>query len=869
MSASARETTRGLVPWGLLGLLVLMLASERYVARRSLDFTRPEYWDWKLSGHAARHKAPKCQVLCFGTSRVQQALVPQVIQERSGLRAWNLSSCWGQAPAYYYLLRRALAAGAKPSAVIVEYHPQCLAGDYWQAVRFWPELLGPREGLDLAWTARDAEFLATTVLAHWFPSIRDRFQIRTNVLAALRGETAGDLAWTTLTIVRNKNKNRGALVASKNSKYQGDIAIPMAAGFLPESWTCDPVNEVYIRRLLDLAQARGITVYWLIPPVTPALQARREQKGLDALYTQFARGFLDRYANLVVLDAQRSGYGASVFLDPAHLDRLGACTLSADVGDLLRARAGSEPGGAGSHCPPIGNARPVSRWRTSPNRRSPWYSGGRGDEARIEMQTLEGAEALGIAWRARAGRGSRVEAGPARRRVRGRQRGVLAFERIGGPLCEAERDPLFRHQPVETRGAASRDRTPARQAGGQPRGFQWSRLGQLFTPEAPAARGITVGGPPDRLPGSVARPRTSTRTGGGLTYNMRFWPELLDLRDGLDLSWSARDAGFFATVMLSRTLPSYRCRFEIRASILAALQGRSASTQREVKALRRNWASTEGLMSTDRTRVPESVGPGRRDVGSSPPRSVRLAPWCTQQSGLVVAAAVPRPGRRARDHGLLAHDPLSPEEQAARDQNGVDDSLTRMARLARSYSRDVIVLDGCRSGYARWSFADKDHLDLYGAVTFSTGVAAIVGRSLSHPESVARWNILPASRYREPDVPIEDLKGSMIAFGVGEGEAMKDWRVFQTLPLEKFVFVAAGPGATPMALESCPSGGEEQDQTVHEIPGLFMVCCEGGGDERDFRTSDTRCGPLRAARDDRVGVGDRVLRGVRQPQHHQ
>ncbi len=69
--------------------------------------------------------------------------------------------------------------------------------------------------------------------------------------------------------------------------------------------------------------------------------------------------------------------------------------------------------------------------------------------------------------------------------------------------------------------------------------------------------------------------------------------------------------------------------------------------------------------------------------------------------------------------------------------------------------------------------------------------------------------------------------------------------------------------------KSCPSGGEEQDQTVHEIPGLFMVCCEGGGDERDFRTSDTRCGPLRAARDDRVGVGDRVLRGVRQPQHHQ
>ncbi len=266
--------------------------------------------------------------------------MPQVIQERSGLRAWNLATCWGQAPSYYFMLRRALAAGGKPSAVVVEYHPQCLAGDYWQAVRFWPELLGPREGLGLAWAARDAEFLATTLLAHLFPSIKDRFQIRANVQAALRGEKSEDLAWNTLTICRNKNKNRGALVAIRNTKYQGDLSSPMAAGFLPESWACDPVNEAYIYRMLDLARSRGITVYWLIPPVTPELQARREQRGLDALYARFARGFLDCYPNLVVLDAQRSGYGASVFLDQAHLDRQGACTLSADVGDLLRSRAG-------------------------------------------------------------------------------------------------------------------------------------------------------------------------------------------------------------------------------------------------------------------------------------------------------------------------------------------------------------------------------------------------------------------------------------------------------------------------------------------------------------------------------------------------
>jgi len=34
---------RQALPWGLLGMLVLVLASERYVARHALDFTRPTF----------------------------------------------------------------------------------------------------------------------------------------------------------------------------------------------------------------------------------------------------------------------------------------------------------------------------------------------------------------------------------------------------------------------------------------------------------------------------------------------------------------------------------------------------------------------------------------------------------------------------------------------------------------------------------------------------------------------------------------------------------------------------------------------------------------------------------------------------------
>ena len=37
------------------------------------------------------------------------------------------------------------------------------------------------------------------------------------------------------------------------------------------------------RRFLKLAASRDIAVYWLLPPVAPEVQARREAKGLDAL----------------------------------------------------------------------------------------------------------------------------------------------------------------------------------------------------------------------------------------------------------------------------------------------------------------------------------------------------------------------------------------------------------------------------------------------------------------------------------------------------------------------------------------------------------------------------------------------------------
>ncbi len=334
-----RGPRRGRWPGGFLGMLLMVALIERSIAGRALDFTRPEYWDWRTAAHAAKKVAPGCEVLCFGTSMMQQSLLPGVLKDHCGRRARNLAVCAGQAPGSYFLLRRALEAGATPAAVLVEFHPQYLAEDHWNAVRFWPDLLDARDSLDLAWSTRDAEFFATTAIARQIPSVKDRLQVRDCILAAAQGRTAST-ASATLIYNRNRSRNEGALVMPRNPGYRGEIAPGFRTAFLPKSWRCHPTNAAYVRRFLDLAAAHDVPVYWIIPPLSPRLQAARERQGLDDAYTRFARSFQAGRPNLVVLDARHSAYVPEVFTDAAHLDRQGACTLSADVGDLLRVDAG-------------------------------------------------------------------------------------------------------------------------------------------------------------------------------------------------------------------------------------------------------------------------------------------------------------------------------------------------------------------------------------------------------------------------------------------------------------------------------------------------------------------------------------------------
>jgi hypothetical protein len=334
MISLPQNSGRGPVPWGLVGMLGLMILVESFVARHAVDFTPWGSFAWRLSSEAATREGRSRKVLCFGDSLVKLGVIPRVLEERLGMPAYNLATCAAQAPTSYFLLRRALASGARPKAVIVDFKPNLLAGGPRELARCWQELLTWRECAELSWEARDPTFFLATALGLLLPSVRARSEIRINILLALQGHE-GNLRVDTLRYARNWRANQGAQVTAKNPAFTGIISPDTHQRCLSDAWWCHRVNALYARRFLALAAARGIPVFWLLPPIAPAMQARREHSGSDAKHIQFVQEMQKCFYNIIIIDGRHSGYRSSVFCDPVHLDREGATALSAGLAAIL------------------------------------------------------------------------------------------------------------------------------------------------------------------------------------------------------------------------------------------------------------------------------------------------------------------------------------------------------------------------------------------------------------------------------------------------------------------------------------------------------------------------------------------------------
>jgi hypothetical protein len=339
-------------PWGLIVSLGMILMVERYFVRHDRSFTEIANINWRYAKQMSGSAAARTEILCLGSSQTKFGLLPRVIEAETGKGAFNLAVCGAAAPTSYFVLRRALENGARPQAIVFD----CPASPFDRSQpdevetyllrnrRRWPELLDLRDTLDLSMEAHDATFFARTVTCRLLPSYKARFEVRAKILAKLRGDKSETRQVFHL-FKRNWQANGGTCSYPRNLKleaeYRGDVVMTEPQPE-PSSYQVNPLHKAYTRRLLDLAAAHGIRVFFVVPPILATRQQLKNQTGEDQHLTRFVSGIQARYPNLVVIDARRAGFPVEAFMDEVHLNGAGAASLSTEVATVIR-RTLSDP----------------------------------------------------------------------------------------------------------------------------------------------------------------------------------------------------------------------------------------------------------------------------------------------------------------------------------------------------------------------------------------------------------------------------------------------------------------------------------------------------------------------------------------------
>jgi hypothetical protein len=286
------------------------------------------------TGRAAFGAVKTCEVLCVGDSILQFGAIPRAFEQCLRRSAYNLSIAGGQPPGSYFMLRRALSAGARPAAIVVDFKACLIAMPPRENRRMWVEVLTLAECAEIGLAQGDATELASILLCKLIPSYKARQEIRSFVLALLYGERPPSHV-AVAQFLRNANVNKGAVVASDSFRAPWRPQEVIEREFLPDTWDIDPVNAHYIRRLLELADSRHIPVFWVLGPIRAELQIKRDAKGLEAAYVRRVNEFCARFPNLYVIDARHAGFPDTAFWDPMHLDRSGALALSCAVARVI------------------------------------------------------------------------------------------------------------------------------------------------------------------------------------------------------------------------------------------------------------------------------------------------------------------------------------------------------------------------------------------------------------------------------------------------------------------------------------------------------------------------------------------------------
>ncbi|HEY2154482.1 MAG TPA: hypothetical protein VGH33_02555, partial [Isosphaeraceae bacterium] len=318
---TATRASRGPRPAGVVGMLALVLVVELLVSQAvRLESVGMAIWraDRRSSECA---DATSAEILCVGDSLVKTGVVPAALEARLDRATYNLATVGNPTPATYFLLRRALAAGARPRAIILDAQSDKLSERGYRAcVAAWAGLVGPAEAVELARSDGDPGFFGLYLIHHFLPSIRLRPELRQAIVDHITPAGIEPTTHWPRVVARQERRNRGALLFPplKAETVDGGNA-SAAAG--PAAAIATPTNLSYLDRTLDLARSQGIWVFLVVTPMHPDLLRTRERLGLESPYLSLVHSASERYENVVVIDGRRVVEDGGVFLDSSqHMD---------------------------------------------------------------------------------------------------------------------------------------------------------------------------------------------------------------------------------------------------------------------------------------------------------------------------------------------------------------------------------------------------------------------------------------------------------------------------------------------------------------------------------------------------------------------
>jgi hypothetical protein len=261
----------------------------------------------------------------------------------------------GTSPVFaYFTLRRELAAGRLPGAILYAPHPANLESPMID--RFIGRFATARESVSLLQHGVTLPEWLFGAACRASIAMRNREEFR---LAATQGDFG---FFQTL-------RKPAVSVSVSREPVVHPAAPPPPLAVSPADFPAqlntpffvDPVNATYIDAFLDLAAQHHIPVVWVTLPVIGLFKDRAMSDGGEAKYQSWLDSLAARHSNLTFLHRQIEVYPDNCFADPWHLNSYGAARFSSALGATFAASTIPQP--------PL--ARPAEHATGSPANRLP------------------------------------------------------------------------------------------------------------------------------------------------------------------------------------------------------------------------------------------------------------------------------------------------------------------------------------------------------------------------------------------------------------------------------------------------------------------------------------------------------------------